>query len=79
MAYKMCSHLYAENRCPTLGCKFNDTRELAVQIFGHDSNSALASKIFRENPEQYKQLQERGRELQLLPPAPKVPTWLQSS
>jgi len=77
MAYKMCSHLYAENRCPTPGCKHNDTRELAIQIFGPNPNSALASKIHHEDKAKYAQLQERGRELQLLPPAPKTPSWLQ--
>lgn len=77
MANKMCSHLYAEFRCPNPECAFNDKRELAVQLFGHNPNSALASKLHRENPAQYAELQARGRELNLLPPAPKTPRWLE--
>jgi len=74
---KSCSHLFPENRCPNPECSHHDKRELAVQLFGRNPNSALASKIHRENPAQYAELQARGRLLNLLPPAPKVPKWLQ--
>jgi len=63
-----CSHMYPVNRCPVIGCTNFDNRPLVEQLFGKGGcNSALAARIARDNPTQYKQLQEEGRALGLLP------------
>jgi len=77
MAHKYCSHNFDINRCPTLGCKHNDTRALVTQLFGHDSNSKLAATIQRESPDRYKALADEARVLGLLPQI-KIPRCLQS-
>jgi hypothetical protein len=72
-----CSHMYPVNRCPISGCTNFDNRSLVEQLFGKSgSNSALAARIARDNPTQYKQLQEEGRALGLLPSV-KIPPCFQ--
>jgi hypothetical protein len=68
MGYRYCSHNQDINRCPHPTCKHHDNRPLVQQLFGRGgSNSVLAARIARLQPELYRKTQEEGRALGLLP------------
>lgn len=71
-----CSHGFQPLKCGVEGCPHKDTRPRVQQLFGRNSNSQLAAKIFRESPDKYKALRQEGMALGLLP-MERIPRCLQ--
>ena len=61
-----CSHGY-QFPCPVVGCRLADTRPLSEQLFGRNSNSELAAKLYRTNKPMYDAAKREAIEKGLLP------------
>jgi len=72
-----CKHFYQPNRCPVPDCPHHDTRPLYLQLFGRDSNSELAARLYRTNLPAYLAAKKEAIDKNVLPPERVMPRCLQ--
>jgi hypothetical protein len=53
MSIRRCSHMAMPQRCEISSCPFYDNRPLSDRLFGSNSDSALAAKLFRTDRAAY--------------------------